>query len=92
MEAKKLDALIEIDADGRVHADPEVLSRLTNQTFRVSSDGPTLTLRPGTRRLHEIEDPKERAQAYQEFKRQVTRPGGTSLPADWATIRDSLYD
>lgn len=90
MEAKKLDATLRVDAEGRLQGDAELLARMANQTFTVQVVGTTITLEP--KRLHEIEDLEERRRAYQEFKRQVTRPGGSSLPADWATIRDSIYD
>lgn len=90
MEAKKLEATIKINADGHLLGDAEVLARLSNQTFTLRMEGTTITLEP--LRLHEIEDPRERELAYQEFKQKVMRPGGASLSEDWAGIRDSIYD
>lgn len=95
MEAKRLEATIRIDADGHLIGDAEVLARLSNQTFTVRTAGATITLEPATphpRRLHELEDTRERELAYQELKRRVTHPGGASLSDDWASLRDSIYD
>lgn len=92
MEAPQLDTLIEIDAEGRLHGTPELLARLTNQTFRLSVDGQTITLRPPVRRLSEIEDVGERAEAYAAFKRQVIRRGGGPIPTTRAELNDLIYD
>ncbi|MEF2278447.1 hypothetical protein V3W47_09040 [Deinococcus sp. YIM 134068] len=92
MEAPKLDALIEIDAEGRLHGDAELLARLRNQTFRLSVEGQTITLRPPVRRLSEIEDAGERAEAHRAFKQQVMRPGGGRVPSTRAELNDLVYD
>ncbi|MFC3834366.1 hypothetical protein [Deinococcus rufus] len=89
MEATKLDRLIEIDADGRLFGDAELLARLSNQTFIVKQEGMTFTLRP--RRLHEIADPTERRKAFDEFIAKVGHPTGVSWPADY-NVRDDIYD
>ncbi|GAA5533051.1 hypothetical protein [Deinococcus aluminii] len=92
MEAPKLDALIEIDAEGRLHGDAELLAHLMNQTFRLSVEGQTITLRPPVRRLSEIEDAGERAEAYAAFKRQVMRRGGGPIPTTRAELNELVYD
>lgn len=84
--------LIEIDAEGTLHADTETLARLRNQRFNLSIEGERMIFEPVQRRLSEIEDVEERKAAYQEFVKQVARPGPSNLPEDWATIRDSIYD
>lgn len=93
MEAPELhDALIEIDEQGTLHADASVLSRLKNQRFRLQVRDDTITLAPARPRLSQIADLAERERAYQEFVRQVALPSDASLPPDWATIRDGIYD
>ena len=81
MEAKKLEATLKIDADGHLVGDPELLARLSNQTFIVRQEGPTFTLRP--KRLYEIADPTERRKAFDEFIAKVGHPTGVSWPADY---------
>ncbi|BDP44370.1 hypothetical protein DAETH_43390 (plasmid) [Deinococcus aetherius] len=92
MEAPQLDALIEIDAEGRLHGAPELLARLRNQTFRLSVEGQNITLSPPMRRLSEIADAGERAAAYAAFKQQVMRAGGGPVPTTRAEINELVYD
>lgn len=84
--------LIGIDAEGTLHANAETLARLKNQRFKLSIEGEKMIFEPAQRRLSEIEGVEERRAAYEEFKKEVMRPGGGNLPKDWATIQDSIYD
>lgn len=96
MEAPKLqDAVIEIDGEGTLHGDDAVLSQLKNQQFRLRVLDRGITLEPLRRHLSEIENAAERMRAFQAFKmglREVVPGTSGTLPDDWATIRDSIYD
>ena len=83
---------VRVDDEGRLDTDAETLAKLKNKEFEFQQVGPVLTLEARPRKLHEIEDVAERMAAYEEFKKQIMRPGGGKLPKDWATIRDSIYD
>lgn len=90
MEAPKLDALIEIDAEGRLHGDAELLARLRNQTFRLSVEGQTITLRPPVRRLSEIEDAGERARVRAQVFEELALADVPPLPDDH-DLRADIY-
>lgn len=91
MEAPQLDALIEIDAEGRLHGAPELLARLTNQTFRLSVEGQTITLRPPMRRLSEIADAGERARVRALVLEELAIADVPPLPDDY-DLRADIYD
>ena len=88
MEAKKLEATLRVDAEGRLQGDAELLARMTNQTFTVQVVGRTFTLEP--KRIHEIEDPHERREALDTLLERVAI-ADVPPPPDDHNLRDDIY-
>ena len=83
--------LIEIDAQGTLHADAETLSKLKNQRFTLSMQGQTITLQPAPRHLSEMKDPAERRQALRDLLDQLAIAQAPSWPENY-NLRDDIYD
>ena len=84
---------ITIAEDGTLKLPKEVLEALGTHYVRLLmyEDG-RIVVQPRPKMLHEIEDVAERMRAFETFVKLVSRPSEGSLPDDWATIRDSIYD
>lgn len=78
--------------DGSVTIPKELLGDVEpGTTFRLEREGSVLRLEPAPRKLHEIEDPKERAEAVQTFMTRIAHKTGVSWPETY-NLRDDIYD
>jgi hypothetical protein len=84
---------IHIEADGTLKLPASILEQLGSNEVEVRLEGRVVHLeatRP--KRIHELETEEERKVAFDAWANRVVQPTGVSLPDDWATIRDGIYD
>ena len=84
--------LLKASPDGSVTIPKELLGDAPPGTnFRVEREGRVLRLEPAPRKLHEIEDPEERARAVADFMNRIAHKTGVNWPENY-NIRDDVYD
>lgn len=84
--------LLETAPDGSVTIPKELLGDVEPGTdFRLEHEGKVLRLEPAPRKLHEIEDPEERARAIDDFMNRIAHKTGVTLPEGY-TVRDDICD
>ena len=84
--------LLKTAPDGSVTIPKELLGDAPPGTdFRLEREGKVLRLEPAPRKLHEIEDPAERAKAFDEFMAGFAQKTGVSWPENY-NFRDDIYD
>ncbi len=82
-----------IQPDGTLQLPASVLEQLGTNEVEVRLEGKVVNLEAAPhKRIHELETEEERRAAFAVFLSRVAQPTGVSLPEDWATIRDSIYD
>jgi hypothetical protein len=80
------------DEHGNLLVPKEVLGEVAEDvTYSVEREGKVLRLEPTPRKLHEIEDPEERAKAFREFMKGFAHKTGVSWPENY-NVRDDIYD
>jgi hypothetical protein len=78
--------------DGSVTIPKELLGDTPPGTvFALGRDGDVLRLEPRARKLHEIEDPGERAEATKAFLKRIAHKTGVRWPENY-NVRDDIYD
>ena len=78
--------------DGGVTIPKELLGDVEpGTTFRVEREGRVLRLEPTPRKLHEIEDPEERAKAFDKFMQGFAQKTEVNWPENY-NVRDDIYD
>jgi len=78
--------------DGSVTIPKELLGDAPPGTaFALEREGSVLRLEPAPRKLHEIEDPEERAEAVKTFMARIAHKTGVSWPETY-NVRDDIYD
>ena len=82
---------ITISKDGTLKL-PRAILELLGDQVEVKLEGKTVTLEPRSKRISELETPEERLAAFDMWAARVQQPSAATLPTDWATIRDSIYD
>lgn len=84
--------LLKPNPDGGVTIPKEFLGDVEpGTTFRLEREGKVLRLEPAPRKLHEIEDPEERVQAFRDFMDGFAQKTGVSWPENYNS-RDDIYD
>ncbi len=82
---------ITISEDGTLKLPREILELLGDQV-EVKLEGKTVTLEPRSKRISELETVEERLTAFDAWAARAVQPSSATLPEDWATIRDSIYN
>lgn len=78
--------------DGGVTIPKELLGEIEpGTTFHVAREGKVLRLEPAPRKLHEIEDPEERAEAFDTFMEGFAQKTGVNWPENY-NVREDIYD
>lgn len=78
--------------DGSVTIPKELLGDAPPGTaFALEREGSVLRLEPAPRKLHEIEDPKERAKAFDKFMQGFAQKTEVNWPENY-NVRDDIYD
>lgn len=84
--------LLKTAADGSVTIPKELLGDAPPGTaFALEREGSVLRLAPAPRKLHEIEDLEERAEAVKAFMTRIAHKTGVSWPETY-NVRDDIYD
>lgn len=85
---------ITINKDGTLQLPEELLEALGSREVNAKLEGGAIRLEPVKRRkrIREHATPEERQQAFQEWASCVVQTTNATLPADWAAIRDGIYD
>ena len=80
------------DENGDLVVPREVLGEGTEHSvYTVEREGNVLRLEPAPRKLHDIEDPEERARAVADFMKRIAHKTGVSWPENY-NVRDDIYD
>ncbi len=84
---------IHIEADGTLKLPASILEQLGSNEVDVRLEGRVVHLEAARpKRIFELETQEERKAAFEAWASRVVQPTGVSLPEDWATIRDGIYD
>jgi hypothetical protein len=85
-------AQLKPDVNGNLLIPREVLGDVTEGIiYHVEREGRTIRLEPAQQKLHEIENPQERAEAAKQFLKRIAYKTGVRWPEDY-NIRDDIYD
>lgn len=84
--------LLKPDSDGSVIIPKELLGDVSpGTTFLLEREGQVIRLEPAPRKLHEIEDPEARAEAFDAFMQRFAQKTKVSWPENY-DVRDDIYD
>jgi hypothetical protein len=86
--------IVKPNKDGKLEVPAEMLGGTSQEeSYSVELEGYLLNIEPTSRprKIHEIEDPEERAKAVETLLDNISHKTGTALP-EWHVIRDSIYD
>jgi hypothetical protein len=85
-------AKLKPDVDGNLLIPREVLGDVTEGIiYEVEREGRTIRLEPAQQKLHEIENPQERAEAAERFLKRIAHKTGVRWPENYH-VRDDVYD
>lgn len=84
--------LIKPDTNGNLAIPRDALGEdAKDVVYSVEREGNTIRLEAKRQKLHDIEDPQERAEAVERFLKRIAQPTGVRWSEDH-NFRDDIYD